>query len=209
MKLKSVLFATLAVASILGATSGAQAALVGFNDTGAAGPGTDTNYTFGGNPSTTYFNSAYAPNTPGSMWISTTSNGGLGTPTVTFQTTFSVTGVSQLVSGLWGVDNAATIFLDGKAVGSLNGYLVSNFSVLHPFSFVAGVGSHTLDFAVLNDNNPAHPGVADGPLALRVDAVGSVAAVPEPSTWAMILLGFAGVGFLSYRRKSRNALRFA
>jgi hypothetical protein len=28
-----------------------------------------------------------------------------------------------------------------------------------------------------------------------------VAAVPEPATWAMLLLGFAGIGFLSYRRK--------
>ena len=43
--------------------------------------------------------------------------------------------------------------------------LVSNFSTLHPFSFNAGVGTHTLEFAILNDNNPAHPGVADGPNA--------------------------------------------
>lgn len=28
----------------------------------------------------------------------------------------------------------------------------------------------------------------------------SIAAVPEPSTWAMMLLGFAGVAFASYRR---------
>ena len=28
-----------------------------------------------------------------------------------------------------------------------------------------------------------------------------VSAVPEPSTWAMMLLGFAGVGYLTYRRK--------
>jgi hypothetical protein len=27
------------------------------------------------------------------------------------------------------------------------------------------------------------------------------AAVPEPSTWAMMLLGFAGLGFMAYRRK--------
>jgi hypothetical protein len=33
------------------------------------------------------------------------------------------------------------------------------------------------------------------------------AAVPEPSTWAMMLLGFAGVGFMAYRRK--NSARFA
>jgi hypothetical protein len=32
-----------------------------------------------------------------------------------------------------------------------------------------------------------------------------VAAVPEPATWAMMLLGFAGVGFMAYRRKSKPA----
>jgi hypothetical protein len=36
---------------------------------------------------------------------------------------------------------------------------------------------------------------------------GAVGAVPEPSTWAMMLLGFAGVGFMAYRRKSKPALR--
>jgi hypothetical protein len=30
--------------------------------------------------------------------------------------------------------------------------------------------------------------------------------VPESSTWAMMLLGFAGVGFMAYRRKSKPAL---
>jgi hypothetical protein len=34
-------------------------------------------------------------------------------------------------------------------------------------------------------------------------------AAPEPATWAMMILGFAGVGFMAYRRKSRPALRFA
>jgi hypothetical protein len=32
----------------------------------------------------------------------------------------------------------------------------------------------------------------------------AVQAVPEPSTWAMMVLGFAGVGLLSYRRTRRN-----
>jgi PEP-CTERM motif-containing protein len=32
-----------------------------------------------------------------------------------------------------------------------------------------------------------------------------VSPVPEPSTWAMMLLGFAGVGFMAYRRKSKPA----
>jgi hypothetical protein len=32
--------------------------------------------------------------------------------------------------------------------------------------------------------------------------------VPESSTWAMLILGFAGIGFMAYRRKS-GAFRFA
>jgi hypothetical protein len=36
-----------------------------------------------------------------------------------------------------------------------------------------------------------------------------IAAVPEPSTWAMMILGFAGVGFMAYRRKSKPALMAA
>jgi hypothetical protein len=31
-------------------------------------------------------------------------------------------------------------------------------------------------------------------------------AVPESSTWAMMLLGFAGVGFMAYRRRSNGAV---
>jgi PEP-CTERM motif len=37
----------------------------------------------------------------------------------------------------------------------------------------------------------------------------SQSAVPEPSTWAMMLLGFAGIGFMAYRRKSKEALMAA
>jgi hypothetical protein len=36
-------------------------------------------------------------------------------------------------------------------------------------------------------------------------ALVNVSAVPEPSTWAMMLLGFAGLGFMAYRRKSKPA----
>lgn len=33
-----------------------------------------------------------------------------------------------------------------------------------------------------------------------------VEAVPEPTTWAMLLIGFAGLGFVAYRRKSAAAV---
>jgi hypothetical protein len=37
----------------------------------------------------------------------------------------------------------------------------------------------------------------------------ATASVPEPSTWAMMLLGFAGIGFMAYRRKAKPALMAA
>ena len=36
--------------------------------------------------------------------------------------------------------------------------------------------------------------------------VTEVAAVPEPSTWAMMILGFCGLGFMAYRRRSKPAI---
>jgi hypothetical protein len=35
------------------------------------------------------------------------------------------------------------------------------------------------------------------------------AGVPESSTWGMLPLGFAGIGFTAYRRKSKPALMTA
>jgi len=35
-------------------------------------------------------------------------------------------------------------------------------------------------------------------------ATGVVEAIPEPSTWAMMILGFAGLGFMAYRRKQQG-----
>jgi hypothetical protein len=32
-----------------------------------------------------------------------------------------------------------------------------------------------------------------------------VSAVPEPATWAMMLIGFAGIGFLAYRKTKKNS----
>jgi hypothetical protein len=48
--------------------------------------------------------------------------------------------------------------------------------------------------------------VYDGPqLGLRYGGV-AFAAAPEPSTWAMLLLGFAGLGFAGYRKRSALSL---
>jgi PEP-CTERM motif len=46
------------------------------------------------------------------------------------------------------------------------------------------------------------PGPVDGYYApILADA-----AAPEPATWVMMLLGFAGLGFAGYRKAKRNGL---
>jgi hypothetical protein len=40
--------------------------------------------------------------------------------------------------------------------------------------------------------------------SVSFDAMQAAPAVPEPSTWAMMILGFAGVGALAYRRRRKG-----
>lgn len=47
----------------------------------------------------------------------------------------------------------------------------------------------------------------DFQLAFSEGITNSISAVPEPSIWAMMLLGFAGVGFMAYRRNDKLAPR--
>jgi hypothetical protein len=61
------------------------------------------------------------------------------------------------------------------------------------FSASAGPYSFALNFH--GDGIPAGDFVVDNP---------TVAAVPEASTWAMMILGFVGVGFLAYRRRETS-----
>lgn len=62
---------------------------------------------------------------------------------------------------------------------------------------VAGADCNTYEYW-----DGIHPTAA----AHRVIAAFIAQAVPEPSTWAMLILGFAGVGFMAYRRNSKPAL---
>jgi hypothetical protein len=54
----------------------------------------------------------------------------------------------------------------------------------------------TQNSPLIDANSPLSTFTISGPL---------VASVPEPSTWAMMLLGFAGVGFMAYRRRNQSA----
>jgi hypothetical protein len=45
---------------------------------------------------------------------------------------------------------------------------------------------------------------AGGVFSIDIAGPSAVAPVPEPSTWAMMILGFAGVGFMAYRRSRKD-----
>jgi hypothetical protein len=217
MKRGSNLYATAAAVSLFVASfaGSAQAVVTGLTNTGsAAWTWSLTNPAVISNPAVDYAHPTYfSDTTPGSVskWISTDATGGNNLYTdVFFSTTFLGTGVNTLI-GLWGTDNTFTVLIDGVATGaSLGPYGTGTFTSLTSFSFNTpdlGLGTHTITFDV-NNTAPGSPTTADGPLALRVQ-FDSVAAVPEPATWGMMILGFLGVGFMAYRRKNTSAFRFA
>jgi hypothetical protein len=158
-------------------------------------------------PATTISNGAYASAAPFAQFISNSLDGGPGLQTVTFETTFT-TDAAATISGNWAADNGGTITgfngsSSGTTLTAVDNGPASNYEVLHPFSFdVIGPGAYTLDFAIVDQG---------APLAFLFDVTSpvTIAAVPETSTWAMMLLGFAGVGFMAYRRKSKPSFRFA
>jgi hypothetical protein len=66
----------------------------------------------------------------------------------------------------------------------------------HSFSAMVDDTTFTLDPSVLDRYS----------LVFSEGIQNNVGAVPEPSTWAMMLLGFSGVGFIAYRRRSKPGL---
>jgi len=104
-----------------------------------------------------------------------------------------------------------------------------------PLGVTGGTYDHTFDIALASTYNPAFVTANGGTLAGAFSALLAgldagdaylnihstmfpsgeirgflqVEAVPDPSIWAMMILGFAGIGFMAYRRKSKMALNAA
>ena len=102
----------------------------------------------------------------------------LGTYTVTFELSGNQRGQAE---------QTTQIQIGGSAIQSITPVDNSYHLITLTFTNVSG----QLSFTDLGPSNQ------QGNLLDNV----SVAAVPEPSTWAMMVLGFLGLGFLTYRRK--------
>jgi hypothetical protein len=125
-----------------------------------------------------------------------------GTETITFLTAQNTFGL------FWGsVDPTNTLTFN-------NGLVVtgSTIALLFPTGNQADFGSN--GYIQFTGLDPFTSVTFSSPVqnAFEVDNIsaGFIApGVPEPSTWAMMVLGFMGVGFLAYRRKNTSAFRFA
>jgi hypothetical protein len=134
--------------------------------------------------------------------------------------------VTTAVTGIAGAEMVSFVPLNlGSSGNPVEGFYAANFpnniikadaSQFTPFLGDAIVTSETLhwvfdvhfngsSFDVTNIGT--FPGQPEDGIFVTADIVQR--GVPEPSTWAMIILGFAGIGFMACRRKAKPALMAA
>ena len=109
----------------------------------------------------------------------------------------NVTGIFGGVSGLASISFGTNLIADLNINGTALGF--TQLSGNGPDLFTGNPADPVFTLGSFNLSNPFF-GQND------VLTISAVAAVPEPSTWAMMILGFAGVGFVAYRRNGKRAL---
>ncbi len=94
---------------------------------------------------------------------------------------------------------------DGTAAQNADYLNVEGIST--SFNVLEGDSASASLYGIIDDFEPAYfqldPGQTGGFIG---DSLPSPSSVPEPSTWAMMLIGFGGLGFLAYRRQQRAAI---
>jgi hypothetical protein len=101
---------------------------------------------------------------------------------------------------VFGTTTTVNLLIDGElALSAVNADGAGQpEQVWKQFTYQGFSTSDTLLFTFLSGDPPS-----DFSSGFDSVVISTVDAVPEPATWAMMLLGFAGVGFMAYRRKSK------
>ena len=119
-------------------------------------------------------------------------------------------GVTQTITGVapvnsYGANDNLLSYLPNPNYFSLSGLSFNTSSDVYNIGFITNP-PYAFDGYVIIQRSTDLAGTFPfgvGPITVTISAV------PEPSTWAMMILGFAGVGFMAYRRKSKSSFRFA
>jgi len=108
-----------------------------------------------------------------------------------------------------------TLSLYGGTPSGSHSLLATDVASVSPTQLYAAVPLTNKDFPTgsyyleVSGTSPSLSG--NSKITLNVAGATITQGVPEPSTWAMMVLGFLGVGFIAYRRKSStgSTLRLA
>jgi hypothetical protein len=123
----------------------------------------------------------------------------------TVATFIQITGVLSSTAPLTGTithDDGASFYVNGvNLIPGVAGPTVAEDTPLSGSAAFYKDASYLLDYIEFN-GSPAE-------LALNIIGGTLTTDVPEPSTWAMMILGFFGVGFMAYRRQSKFGVRLA
>ena len=119
----------------------------------------------------------------------------------TLQTNISfLPGVYDLTFSLGGNARGDVATTTVISLGSFSEQITLNSDdPLQQFSFAFSTTGGNLTFSDLPSGN--------GNIGNILDNVSLASAVPEPSTWVLMILGFLGVGLMAYRK--RTTVRFA
>jgi hypothetical protein len=223
-KMKSRLtFAGMALVAAALLSTGAQAVVVNGsfeNTTGFVNQGNDTMSLPAGSTTMTGWTVVggvgaslawIGPTNPFSL---TASNGGYFLDLTDYRDSPPFGGVSQSISTAIGGKYLLSFDLGSSvqygapdsifaAAGSTNGIFTSQNTLNNIWEHEALLFTATSTSTLISLTG------SSGSAYIGLDNVNVSSAVPEPSTWAMMILGFFGVGFVAYRRKSRSTMRFA
>jgi fibro-slime domain-containing protein len=138
-----------------------------------------------------------------SMFPPTGPNGNVGNDlggflTAEFTGSFTLAGTSNVTFTL-GADDDAFFFVDGNLVTGLGGVHADTPAPTDTVTLSGGAHNIELFYADRYQTNAA--------LNFGLDSTG-ITPVPEASTWAMMGLGFAGLGFAGFRAR-RSAISIA
>jgi hypothetical protein len=191
----------------------AQTAIVGMNPTATFNATTVCFPSCNGLPNGDPLNPLTVPDSSKLSQFLGTSYTGLSNDVTGINSHFLVlTGpLNVLVSGqyafnLWS-DDGSQLFIDNKLV--VNNDFDHGFIQAYGFDTLSA-GLHSIQVLQFEDSGVSGLRVTAGltttDLRSPLGEGTLITSVPEPSTWAMMLLGFAGLGFMAYRRRSQIAV---